>query len=285
MMNPMGMNPMNLNQIGMNVMNMNNMGMNPMNMNQMGMNQVGINNQFNQMNIMNMDNVTMNVKNLIQPYENKIKELEEIIRQKDFEIAVLKQKLNISNVNNNFMNMNQMMMNQNINQMMILNQEIQLIIKSEEETREITCFEHDKLSKIREKCNIKGFLTYNSRVLDESKSIKENGLEYGSKIEIKPNIISICFKDDKSDINTLILSDDFPIGLAIIYYIIKFENPIFLLPMFNGKTLNDIFFLFNGQKLNVKDITPLRAVFSGVPNPVVMVTLTKNVIGKKNKII
>ena len=283
MMNPMGMNPMNLNQIGMNAMNINNMGMNPMNMNQMGMNQVGINNQFNQMNIMNMDNVTMNVKNLIQPYENKIKELEEIIRQKDFEIAVLKQKLNISNVNNNFMNMNQMMMNQNINQMMILNQEIQLIIKSEEETREITCFEHDKISKIREKCNIKGFLTYNSRVLNESKSIKEIGLKDFSKIEIKPNIINIYFKDDESNVNTLTLSDDFPIGLAIIYYIIKFENPIFLLPMLNGETLNDIFFLFNGQKLNVKDITPLRSVFSGSANPIVITGLTRRLLANKIK--
>ena len=283
MMNQMGMNPMNLNQIGMNAMNINNMGMNPMNMNQMGMNQVGINNQFNQMNIMNMDNVTMNVKNLIQPYENKIKELEEIIRQKDFEIAVLKQKLNISNVNNNFMNMNQMMMNQNINQMMILNQEIQLIIKSEEETREITCFEHDKLSKIREKCNIKGFLAYNSRVLNESKSIKEIGLKDFSKIEIKPNIINIYFKDDESNVNTLTLSDDFPIGLAIIYYIIKFENPIFLLPMINGETLNDIFFRFNGKQLNVKDITPLRSVFSGSANPIVITGLTRRLLANKIK--
>ena len=266
------------NNMGMDNMNMNNIGIN-----NMGMNQVGINNQFNQMNIMNMDNVTMNVKNLIQPYENKIKELEEIIRQKDFEIAVLKQKLNISNVNNNFMNMNQMMMNQNINQMMILNQEIQLIIKSEEETREITCFEHDKISKIREKCNIKGFLTYNSRVLNESKSIKEIGLKDFSKIEIKPNIINIYFKDDESNVNTLTLSDDFPIGLAIIYYIIKFENPIFLLPMLNGETLNDIFFRFNGKQLNVKDITPLRSVFSGSANPIVITGLTRRLLANKIK--
>ena len=32
---------------------------------------------------------------LIQNYENKIRELEEIIKQKDFEIIALKQKLNI----------------------------------------------------------------------------------------------------------------------------------------------------------------------------------------------
>ena len=281
MMNQMGMNPMNLNQIGMNAMNINNMGMNPMNMNQMGMNQVGINNQFNQMNIMNMDNVTMNVKNLIQPYENKIKELEEIIRQKDFEIAVLKQKLNISNVNNNFMNMNQMMMNQNINQMMIGNQEIPIIIKSEEETREITCFEHDKLSKIREKCNIKGFLTHNYHILDESKSIKENGLESFYIIDVKPNFKHITFKKTNGCSYGLNLSDDLPIGLAIIYYIIKFDDLIYLLPLLNNENeLNDIIFIYNAKQLNVKDVTPLRTFFRntpGTPGPVVMVNLTKNI--------
>ena len=178
------------------------------------------------------------------------------------------------------MNMNPMRINQNMNQMMMENKEIDITIKSEEKEYFIRCFENDKISKIREKCNIKGFLTYNSRVLDESKSIKENGLEYRSKIEIKPNIVSICFKNDKGNINTLILSDDFPIGLAIIYYIIKFENPIFLLPMLNGETLNDIFFRFNGKQLNLKDITPLRSVFSGSTNPMVIVGLTKKIIGK-----
>ena len=63
-------------------------------MNNMGMNLFGINNPQNLMNQMAMDNTTLNVKNIIQPYENRIKELEEIIRQKDFKIAVLKQKLN-----------------------------------------------------------------------------------------------------------------------------------------------------------------------------------------------
>ena len=277
MMNQMGMNPMNLNQIGMNAMNINNMGMNPMNMNQMGMNQVGINNQFNQMNIMNMDNVTMNVKNLIQPYENKIKELEEIIRQKDFEIAVLKQKLNISNVNNNFMNMNQMMMNQNINQMMIENKEIGIIIKSEEEPRKITCFEHDKLSKIREKCNIKGFLTHNYHILDESKSIKENGLKFYDIIDVKPNFKHIAFKKTYGCNCALNLSDDLPIGLAIIYYIIRCEDPIYLLPLLNNKNkLNDIIFIYNAKQLNVKDVTPLRTIFLNSNNPKVVVNLTKN---------
>ena len=67
--------------------NMNNFGMNPMFMNPIlmsNMNNIQINNQPNF-----MDNAA-----LIQNYENKIRELEEIIKQKDFEIISLKQKLN-----------------------------------------------------------------------------------------------------------------------------------------------------------------------------------------------
>ena len=50
------------------VIGMNNMG---------GMNPMEINNPQNLMNQMAMDNTTLNVKNIIQPYENRIKELEE----------------------------------------------------------------------------------------------------------------------------------------------------------------------------------------------------------------
>ena len=62
-------------------------------MNNIGMNPLGFNNQQNLMNGMQMGATAINIKNIIQPYENKIKELEEIIKQKDFEITVLKQKL------------------------------------------------------------------------------------------------------------------------------------------------------------------------------------------------
>ena len=87
-----------MNQIPMNQMQMNQIPINQMQMNQMPMNQMPMH------QINNIDNTTLNVKSIVQPYENKIKDLEEIIRQKDFEIAVLKQKLN--KLNNNFMNMN-----------------------------------------------------------------------------------------------------------------------------------------------------------------------------------
>ena len=94
--------------------NMNQMGMNQMGMNQMGMNNIGMNNLPNLMNGIPMDETAQNIKNIIQPYENKIRELEEIIKQKDFEIIVLKQKLNNNNFDINFMNINPMMMNLNM---------------------------------------------------------------------------------------------------------------------------------------------------------------------------
>ena len=63
-----------------------------------------------------MDEISQNIKNIILQYENKIRELEEIIKQKDLEIFTLKQKIN-NNSNPNFINMNPMMMDINNNQM------------------------------------------------------------------------------------------------------------------------------------------------------------------------
>ena len=58
--------------------NMNNFGMNPMGFNPLFMNNMGIVGINNQQNL--MDENAMRIKNIILPYENKIKELEKIIR-------------------------------------------------------------------------------------------------------------------------------------------------------------------------------------------------------------
>ena len=109
-MNPIGMNNnmmgMNRNMMGMNnnMMGMNN-NMMGMNNNMMGMNKqgMGLNNNImgnnNQMN----DNISTRIKIIVEPYEKKIKELEEQLRQKDFEIAVLKEKC-FQAENNSFKN-------------------------------------------------------------------------------------------------------------------------------------------------------------------------------------
>ena len=75
-----------------------------MNNQMMGMNNpmMGMNNQMN-------DDITTRIKTIVEPYEKKIKELEEQIRQKDFEIAVLKEKCyqaEKNNINNNFQGIN-----------------------------------------------------------------------------------------------------------------------------------------------------------------------------------
>ena len=40
-----------------------------------------------------MDQNAMNIKNIVESYQKKIKELEEIIRRKDSEISILKNKI------------------------------------------------------------------------------------------------------------------------------------------------------------------------------------------------
>ena len=80
--------------------------MNMMNMN----NSMGMNNQMNQNNAMGMNNqmtdeFSLRIKVILEPYEKKIKALEEQIRQKDFEIIVLKEKLYQAEKNSNNMNM------------------------------------------------------------------------------------------------------------------------------------------------------------------------------------
>ena len=98
--------------------------MNQMMMRNMNMNQEGMSSTF--MTNFAMDDTAMKIKAIIDPYEKKIIDLEKIIRQKDFEILVLKEKLNTykntqMNINNNQMGMgmnnNQMGMGMNNNQM------------------------------------------------------------------------------------------------------------------------------------------------------------------------
>jgi len=144
--------------------NMNPMMINNIQMNQIGMNPLMMNNQHNFMNGMNIDGTSQNINNIILQYENKIRELEEIIKQKDFEIISLKQKLNNDISNHNFININQMMMDINKNRMkmgmgiiqppMTKIDKISITIKSENDEFVVKCFEDDKASILIEKYNI-----------------------------------------------------------------------------------------------------------------------------------
>ena len=251
-------------------------------MNNMGMNPIGINNQQNLMNgMMAMDTTAQNIKNLIQPYENKIKELEEIIRQKDFEIAVLKQKLiknsNPMNMNNplNMMNNNPMNMNNGVNMMNMMmpnfnqiisdrGKKINLTLKFENNELHIDCFQNDKSSILREKVNLDGInsdFVSNFKWIDPELTFKENGIRNYSTIEIKP-LLALVFRYNSiiSSYISIILSNDCPLSLAISYYLIKLNNPFFLEKMIkNGFSIN---FLYNASRLNIIEQTPIDKIFN-----------------------
>jgi len=259
-----------MNQIPMNQMQMNQMQMNQMQMNQIPINQILMNqmpmNQMPMHQINNIDNTTLNVKSIVQPYENKIKDLEEIIRQKDFEIAVLKQKLN--KLNNNFMNMNiNPVINQNLLNGMDDNPSVGFTIKSEQNEFRVYCFLRDELSSLRQKYNINGIFTYNYKPLNEKLSFKENRVRANSIIHIKSHLQNVIFNTFEYSYN-LIFAEDCPIGVAIISYIIKYDNPLYAIPKLKIKNnLKNIRFSFGNLKLNFEDDTPLYEIFKGNLTP------------------
>ena len=248
------------------------------NFNQMGMNNpmMEINNQQNQINEMMMDETELNIKNIIQSYEKKIRELEEIIKQKDFEIIALKQKLNnnISNINN----MNQMnMMMGNMNQAMEdKGKEISLTIIEESKRESIICFESDKASIIKEKCNLTNvFLTFNYKFIYPNLTLKENGISWtNSLIYVKDYMINI--KNTNGITNVIPLSEDCPVRMAIIYYYMKLGKINHIATNFVVDK-PEFIFIYNQKHLELGDKAPIGEIFKGNLNPLVTVILLNNV--------
>ena len=274
----------NMNQMIFNNIGMNPMGMNFMQNNNNGMYPIGMNNQPNLMNGMEMDNTAQNIKNIIQPYENKIKELEEIIKQKDFEIIFLKQKLN--NINySNINNLNPMMINMNMNPMNLMmgniNQQMiekgskmSLTIISGDKKKCIEFFENDKASILYEKSNqTRGSLAFNYKVIDYDLTIKENGVCDHSLVYVNHNIKNIVFKNSTTGIsNSITLSDDCPIGVALIHYYMKLGRINYIMTIINGGKPESII-SFCDMKLEIEDKTPIKEIFKSNNNPHVEVIL------------
>ena len=244
------------------------MGINPM----MG---IGMNNM-NQSNVMmNMDTTAQNIKNIIEPYENKIRQLEEIIKQKDFEIIVLKQKLNKINNNQNYNMFNVNMMNQ-VNMMNNLNQqsnkEIKVIVQSEDNKFDIvSCLENDTISNLRKKITFKGnFLTHNYKVIYDHSTLREAGITDGSLIRIKFPLISIHFKTTTGRSTNVVLDPDCAINMAIVLYCMKFDQGQEILKWIYR---NEINCLFNARKIGINDKTPIKILFNPFTNPIVNISI------------
>ena len=244
-MNNNGMNPMN-----MNFPLINNNAMNPLIMNN---NMIGING--NQQNL--MDENAIRIKNIIQPYENKIKELEEIIRQKDFEIALLKDRLN-NNGNNIQCQMNPMMTNMN-NNMMIGNINQIINIKGKEISvfyynSKYTIFEDEITYKLFEKINDFNWklVTFkiNGNTLNPFISIAENGIKEGSNIEIN-DCLNITF-DGPFGKKTIIIDENFPFKKAVKQFLLRVGR--------KGK-YNSFSFYYNANKISIEDEAPIKQLF------------------------
>ena len=229
--NPMmGMNnPM----MGMNnpMMGMNNNPMMGMNNPMMGMNNgmMGMNNPMMGMNNGMNDDTSSRIKSIIEPYEKKIKDLEEQIRQKDFEIAVLKEKLNKS-VNNNIqpmnpfpqqmgmgfvppmMNMSMNFNNENINKdKEIIKIYFRFDSNNSQNKTSITqrCFIDDEFGSVRKKVlkrlNIKGNadeleFIFNSKNVVPSLTVSELGITNDSNVFIViPNLknVEVSLKEEE----------------------------------------------------------------------------------------
>jgi len=269
--------------------NMNNLGMNPIGINPMLMNNMGMNIQPNL-----MDNTALNIKNIIKPYEDKIRQLEEIIKQKDFEIIVLKQKLNKNNLNNNLMNMNQMMgmnmnpmMGMNMNPMMEMNMspmmemnmspilprayssDNEITINIESRIKNFRCNKNDKPSFIQDNL----FLVYNYNPIDFNRTLEENGILNGSIINITDSIYNITFKDFKGIKIVISLDGYCPINQAIKLYCKKIKDQSIYQQVLNNK----ICFLYNAFKFDALSTNPIKDIFRLIYNPLVMVVDTQNI--------
>jgi hypothetical protein len=259
---------------------MNPMGINPLPMNNMGM---MMNNQPNL-----MDQTAMNIKQIIQPYENKIRELEEIIKQKDFEIIVLKQKINKDNSNNNFMGMNPManMMNMNmgmgmgmeqnnnINMNMFPNlqrEQISITLKFNTTTiSTIDCFKDEKASTLRDKLK----LTYDYKPLNLNKSFEENGISNGAVINLTDKVYNVYFDTNHF---TLALDRNCPIRELIkLYFKFMKREELYQQLVNHGISMR---FLFNASPLNIKDERPIKIIFKNNYIPKIIVMDSGNIPG------
>ena len=134
----------------------------------------------------------------------------------------------------------------------------------------IKCLKSDKISIIREKCHIREEnLIYNYIILAEYlifKDYEEYGITKFPVIIAKSvNATNLTFQDTSGLKFGMALWDDCPLNIALINYMIRIMNPLELFKNLNDKI--DIIFTFNGNKLSIKNKTPIKNIFiyNGAP--------------------
>ena len=269
------------------------------------MNQMNLFNQFGPNNLMPMENLFNNnfrIQNIVSPYEEKIKELEEKLRQKDFEIACLKDNINQQNMTSQMNMMNQMNM---MMQMQMMNEpsEKQITLnfqkKDELNNQQIKCsYDELVISVINKYCRRNDIekdnytFIYNTKKLNENLTVSECGLTDNSFINIfKKNSFNTnkvkgneIIKDNSPRLNIVFLNTsgirinikckyNETIRDAIKKYLIKMDldEDVFI----NKK----IMFLFNAQLINPRSDITIKEFFNGNHSPSIIVNDTKGLLG------
>lgn len=243
--------------------NLNNFGMNQINLNNMPFNNAGMNNI--PQNLINENN--MNIQFQILNYENRIKELENIIKQKDIEIAFLKEKLNNNGFNfpiQNFMNMNNFNMNMAQPNIMMQNQNNDIsrgtqICVTFENRRNFICNDNDLTYTLIDKImpNKNWFLLKfmcNGNEIHPFLRVNENGIKDGSIIRCN-RVINIKFIENYNYIKPRLIcavDENKPFKKAIKFFLLKIGKK---------DCYDQCIFSFNDNILNGKDKTPVKVLF------------------------
>ncbi len=127
-----------------------------------------------------------------------------------------------------------------------------------------------------EKCNLKGVLTFNYKLIDTDLTLEENGIYNDYTVYLKPYIYRIFFVNNSGLKHIIYVSDDCPLEIAIIYYFIKIKREDLILKSFDK--IEELDFLYNAQKLKILDRTPIKKIFDSI-NPNITVIEKQNLMG------
>ena len=274
------------------VPNFNSNGMNFINANPNGMNNENFQlNLMNNYNYMMIDENTMRVRIIVEPYEKKIKELEEIIRQKDFEISVLKDKLfnfNQMQGNNNMPNyFNNNMNNQMINFVEQNNMEKKEInIKFIDENNKETIIKFRKCAltrKLLEKylyntlSDWKNYkFIFNDNLLIPGFTLDKNHLTDNSIIYVKNKDLFCLFFDYEGNIVSLILDENTPVCMAIIYFLLDIDREDLIVDLINNEI--PLYIIFNARNVNVNEKKSIKQYFKH-NNTKILIRIKNNIRG------
>ena len=215
----------------------------------------------NQQNVMNQINMQQNFQNIILTNENKIKELEEIIEQKDEQISNINLYLNIMMM---YMNKKKNKVNNNEQQKNDIDKQISITLKFKNEEFNIKCFENEKTSILKEKCNNikKGPLVLNFQPICPELTLKQNGVYNGSTIYAineKKLIYNLVFENSNDISYTISLSEDCPLHIAILYYYICLDDPYYSNFIFKSK--EKLIFSYIAKNLKTQESTSIGKIF------------------------